>query len=187
NKGGAGCGCRHSDIRGFSTGISSPLSYFGFRSAWSGWEIKRKPLPIDNVYPPLEDPAHRCVPRIRRAAGTQYWWLHLSALEDHLSGLVRLWRITPSRPIFKNTLGQPRLPVPKSRIFRQFAAKWLLDNTIFIRYLNFGCLKSFVTCCRIVAIQYAVTYLQWPHNSVFLLICFQKANSYPFVLLKNRG
>ncbi|HEA68822.1 MAG TPA: ParA family protein [Desulfobacterales bacterium] len=33
NKGGAGCGCRHSDIRGFSTGISSPLSYFGFRSA----------------------------------------------------------------------------------------------------------------------------------------------------------
>ena len=41
----------------------------------------------------------------------------LSALEDHRSGLVCLWRITLQRPIFKTTLGQPRLPVPKFTYF----------------------------------------------------------------------
>ncbi len=36
------------------------------------WDVKRKPRPMANVYPPLEDPTHRCVPRIRRAAGSQH-------------------------------------------------------------------------------------------------------------------
>ncbi|MDP6682781.1 MAG: hypothetical protein QF876_07340 [Desulfobacterales bacterium] len=51
--------------------------------------------------------------------------------------------------------------------------------TIFTRYLNFGCPKPLGTCCRIIAIQYVVTHLQCLHNSVFPVICFQKANSYP--------
>jgi len=28
------------------------------------WDIKRKPQPLANVYPPLEGPAQRCFPRI---------------------------------------------------------------------------------------------------------------------------
>ncbi len=31
--------------------------------------------------------------------------------------------------------------------------------------------------------QYVVTHLQWLRNPAFPLICFQKANSYPFVFL----
>ncbi len=101
-------------------------------------------------------------------------------LKDHRSGLVRLWRITLQRPIFtksrrswqrrrKNThAGSPGFLCPKSLIFNQFLAKWLLDNTIFIRYLNFGCLKPLGTSYCIVAIQYVVTHLQWPHYSVDL-------------------
>jgi len=39
-------------------------------------------------------------------------------LEDHQSGLVRLWRITLQSPIFKTTLGQARLPMPKIATFQ---------------------------------------------------------------------
>ncbi len=28
------------------------------------WDVKRKPQPVANVYPPLEGPAHRCFSRI---------------------------------------------------------------------------------------------------------------------------
>ena len=66
------------------------------------------------------------------------------------------------------------------KLLSQFITKCLLDNAIFIRYLNYDCLKPLGACCCIVAMQYVVTHIQWPHNSVFSVDLFSKSECLSF-------
>ncbi len=58
--------------------------------------------------------------------------------------LATLWK-----PIFRTTLGQSDCRSPISQHFILFTEKRLLDNTIFIRYLNLGRLKSAEACFKL--------------------------------------
>jgi len=85
-----------------------------------------------------ESRAPRCVSRIRRAVGAQLGWLYQG------SGLP--CRILLLRKVLS---GKTDLLYPTPSIFSLFGAKCRFDNTIFIWYSNFDCLKPVGTCCRI--------------------------------------
>ncbi len=135
------------------------------------WVIKRKPRPVANVYPPLDGPPPievfpaylpvRCTQTVDEQPEPSVddppsvWILRRGKLHQK-SRLVRLRRITPPKPIFKNSTRADRLVRAKlgedrlvrrslaktgflrqtSRNFCQFIAKPRLDNKAAIRYLN---------------------------------------------------
>ncbi|MEE8416002.1 MAG: hypothetical protein V3S05_07000, partial [Desulfobacterales bacterium] len=60
---------------------------------------------------------------------------------------VRLWRITRWRSIFRTTLGNTDSRRSKPQIFSQIIAKFRLDNTTGIQYLN-----SIIGCRSTIAV-----------------------------------
>jgi hypothetical protein len=102
------------------------------------WDVKRKPRPMANVYPPLEGPPIDVFPAYDEQPGPStddppsVWILRRDKLHQR-SGLVRLRRIALQRLVFKKTnLRQTGFLCPNFRNLGQFEAKCFLDNTIFI-------------------------------------------------------
>lgn len=57
-------------------------------------------------------------------------------------------------------------------IFFQVVAKFRLDNTIFIQYLNSNCIKPVDFVIAPETVQYIVAHPQWTYNHSFLLDLF---------------
>ena len=130
--------------------------------------MKRKPRPTANA-PPID-----VFPTYDEQPGPSTDDYTCPPLEDHRSGLVRLWRITLQRLIIKTTLGQPGFLCPKSQHFSPFIGKCLLDHTTGIRYMNPG-LRLPDDDCRFFLIQlYIGMHSVTAHNFKFSPDSIQK-------------
>ena len=117
---------------------------FGFIPDCQRWENPCRNPCTASVYPTLEGLSASGGPR------PSMCFPHTTSSRVPARMITSETRIILQKHTFKNTsLRQTGFLCPNFRNLGQFEAKCFIDNTIFIWYLNFGCLKPIGVCCRI--------------------------------------